>query len=193
MATVNQLGIGLSGSTGSVNFVGSTSATLITPTLGAATGTTIVFNPTTGGMIGTTTNDSAASGIVGEFINSTIDSTGAVSLSTGTSKTITSITLSAGDWNIWSNIIFIPGVTTTITVLALGINTTTNVLPSDSPGNSSYTAFNVIFSTGGSQYFCCNRSRVSIAGNTIYYMVANAAFATSTMTAYGSISARRIR
>jgi hypothetical protein len=43
MATVNQVGVGLSGSTGTGTFVGSTSPTLITPTLGVVTATSINF------------------------------------------------------------------------------------------------------------------------------------------------------
>lgn len=43
MATNNQVNVGLSGSTGSGNFVGSTSPTLVTPTLGVANATSINF------------------------------------------------------------------------------------------------------------------------------------------------------
>ncbi len=41
MATNNIVNVGLSGSTGTGNFVGSTSPTLVTPTLGVATATTV--------------------------------------------------------------------------------------------------------------------------------------------------------
>jgi len=41
MATNNQVNVGLSGSTGTGSFVGSTSPTLTTPTLGAATATSV--------------------------------------------------------------------------------------------------------------------------------------------------------
>jgi hypothetical protein len=43
MATVNQIGLGLSGSTGTGTFVGNSSPTLVTPTLGAASATSINF------------------------------------------------------------------------------------------------------------------------------------------------------
>ena len=48
MTTVNSVGNGLSGSTGTVHFVGSTSPTLVTPTLGAATATSIEFSGNNG-------------------------------------------------------------------------------------------------------------------------------------------------
>lgn len=47
MATVNQVNVGLSGSTGSGSFVGNTSPTLTTPNIGAATGTSINFGGST--------------------------------------------------------------------------------------------------------------------------------------------------
>jgi hypothetical protein len=57
MATVNQLGVGLVGSTGSGSFVGTTSPTFVTPTLGVATATSINFG---GSTISVCTNGSWA-------------------------------------------------------------------------------------------------------------------------------------
>jgi|ERR1019366_602658 hypothetical protein len=55
MATNNAINVGLSGSTGSVNFVGSTSPTLVTPVLGVASVTTInkvtITTPATGSTL----------------------------------------------------------------------------------------------------------------------------------------------
>lgn len=47
MTTINAVGNGLSGSTGSGTFVGATSPTLVTPALGAATATSINFGGST--------------------------------------------------------------------------------------------------------------------------------------------------
>lgn len=47
MATNNQVNVGLSGQTGTGSFVGSTSPTLVTPTLGVASATSINFGGTT--------------------------------------------------------------------------------------------------------------------------------------------------
>jgi hypothetical protein len=44
MAQVNLVGNALTGSTGSGTFVGATSPTLVTPTIGAATATTVAYN-----------------------------------------------------------------------------------------------------------------------------------------------------
>lgn len=56
--------------TGSGALVFATSPTLVTPTLGAASATSIAFTSTTG-VIGTTTNDDAATGSVGEYLTNT--------------------------------------------------------------------------------------------------------------------------
>ena len=47
MATINGIGNGLSGTTGTGNFVGANTPTLVTPTLGVATATSINFGGTT--------------------------------------------------------------------------------------------------------------------------------------------------
>lgn len=192
MATNNSVNVGLAGATGTVNFVGSTSPTLVTPILGAASATSLSFS-TTSGIIGTTTNDNAAAGSVGEFISSTIASGSAVSLVTQTAKTITSISLTAGDWDMWCNIIFVPNAATTIAALALGINTVTDTLPDFTTGAESITFWNHPFDLGGSQAFGTAPIRVSISGATNYYMVGYANFGVNTMAAYGSIYARRMR
>ncbi len=68
MATMNQVGVGLSGSTGTGNFVGANTPTLITPVIGAATGTSL----TTSGNIITTagyyTSGSSSGGFSGELL-----------------------------------------------------------------------------------------------------------------------------
>lgn len=57
----------------------------------------LAFNPTTSGIVGTNTNDSASAGNVGQVISAqvtTFANTGA----TGTTSDITSISVPAGDW-----------------------------------------------------------------------------------------------
>ena len=55
-------------------------------------------------VIGTGTNDNAAAGIVGEFITATVAVGGAVALVTATANTVTSITLTPGDWDMSATI-----------------------------------------------------------------------------------------
>ena len=51
----------------------------------------------TGGIVGTTTNNNAAAGCVGEYVSSAIEYASRVSLTTSTPANVTSISLTAGD------------------------------------------------------------------------------------------------
>ncbi len=183
MATNNEVGVGLSGATGTGSFVGSTSPSLTTPTLGAATATSVTFNPSTGGPVGTTASNNASAGIVGQIISAAI--TTPVSLSTGNPADLTSITLTAGDWDVYGNVSF---TTTTATNVSAWISLTSATLPDASLYNSlSNTA--AMTNIGISVPFF----RASVSGNTSVFISAQATFATSTCTMIGTIFARRAR
>jgi len=169
-----------------------TSPTLTTPTLGVASATSLVFSPTTNGIIGTTTNDNAPTGTVGEYIESDILSGSAVSLSTGVSANLTSISLTAGDWDVGGGIVFNAGGTTTISQLVASTNTTSATLPT-SPGKGS--TFNMVlpFTTGNSQVIPLGTRRYSLSGTTTVFAVAQAVFGVSTMSVFGILWARRRR
>ena len=66
-------------------------------TVSRSTGVVTLAN----GLAGVTTNSNAAAGIVGEYISSSIASGSAVSLTTGVSANVTSISLTAGDWEVY--------------------------------------------------------------------------------------------
>lgn len=68
------------------------------------TASSLTFNPTTQGIVGTTTNDSAGSGYVGEFVSSVILVGSKVTLTANVVANITSISLTAGDWDVWGNV-----------------------------------------------------------------------------------------
>ena len=195
MTTINSVGNGLAGTTGSGNFVGSTSPTLVTPVLGAATSTSLAFSPTTGGIIGTTAADNAGAGKVGEFISSQILSSGStISLTASTPANITSISLTAGDWDVWGNF-HLTGGATTVLILAIGWISTTSATVPDSAlttylnyGASGTTVF-AVSSVG----FDVPYTRINISGTTTVYLSVDALFSTSTCNAYGAIYARRVR
>ena len=68
----------------------------------------------TGGVSiqGVASNANASAGNVGEYITSNIPNGSAVSLTNGTAQNITSISVTAGDWDIFGNVTgFIAGVT----------------------------------------------------------------------------------
>jgi hypothetical protein len=117
---------GTTGTT-STNVVFSTSPTLVTPTLGAATATSLTFSPTTGGIVGTTTNDNAGSGKVGEYLEQKQNTTSNVGSTGSYFDLTTKITLTAGDWDVSGSVeYFQNGGTFSSTDLLLGIGSVAN-------------------------------------------------------------------
>lgn len=182
-------GTGTTTSTGSTNVVLSTSPTLVTPVLGAATATSLTFSPTTGGIVGTTTNNNVSAGSVGEYVSSSVSITN-VSLSSATAANVTSISLTAGDWDVRGNIVYSPSGTTSVTLVNGGINTTTATLP----------ATNLYVGWAGSATvppglfgYEQAEQRLSLSGTTTVFLVTSVSFGVSTLTAGGTLSARRVR
>lgn len=144
-------------------------------------------------FVGTTTNDDAAAGDIGEYISSTILSGAAVSLVTGTSKTITSISLTAGDWDVNGTVGFTANAATTATGFLGGISTSNNNLPM-APGAGAEFAFTMSVGAGGVMPIMpTGTTRISIAATTTIYLVGLANFAVNSMSGYGFIGARRPR
>jgi hypothetical protein len=140
-----------------------------------------------GGVVGTTTNTARAGGLNGEIQESIIAVGSAVSLVTATAKTVTSITLGAGNWVIYGNVKYTLA-TTTGTQYAAGACATTNTLPNTENYASTPLVTTLLSETVGQ---VIPTIRVSIASSTTYYLVAQATFTAGTVAAYGRISALR--
>lgn len=178
--------------TGTGSLVFATTPTLTTPVLVDAAATNIAFSPSTGGIIGTTTNNNTNAGNVGEYMEAEVLSGAPVSLTTGTTANITSITLTAGDWDVTGAVVFTPAGTTTVQSLFASTNTTSATLPT-APNKGAYFGVAASFTTGQGQIANIGSRRYSVAGSTQVFLVANATFGVSTMTAFGIIHARRRR
>jgi hypothetical protein len=151
----------------------------------------------TAGIIGTTTNNNANSGSIGEVVSSSVAVGSAVSLTTATGaftgKTITSISLTAGDWDIFGSVGINNAATTNFTGIAGGISTTNDTLNSayEEETRFSYGSAGLVLNNVVS--FSFPTTRVSISATTTYYLIGYAAFSVSTATAFGRITARRRR
>lgn len=141
---------------------------------------------------GTTTNDNASAGQIGEVLESTVLVGSAVSLTTVTAADVTSISLTAGDWDVWGIVDFIPGGTTTIASVVGWIHTTSASFPT-LPNGGAYAAFVGSLTTGGAQHLPVGMRRYSLSGTTTVYLTAYSSFGVSTMAAYGYLGARRRR
>lgn len=167
----------------------------VTPSPGAFTtlSSTGNFTPSqTNGIVGTTTNNNANAGSVGEFISSTVLVGSAVALTSGVSANITSISLTAGDWDVWGNIVTNPAGTTTQSNTIGAISTTSATLPTPPNGGSGVT-LPLAIAAGIAIQLPVGYTRVSVASTTSVFLVISSSFSTSTNSAYGFIGARRRR
>jgi len=142
-----------------------------------------------GAIAGTATNDSAAAGQVGEFVQTLVATGAAVSLTTATPANVGSISLTAGDWDVEAGLNINFGSATT-TASSGGISATTATLPTDgseAPIGVQMTTTTAIVGRA------LQRKRVSIATTTTIYLVASATFTAGTAAAWGCINARRVR
>jgi hypothetical protein len=165
------------------------------PNTGAFTtlSTTGAYTPSqTAGIVGTTTNNNVSAGSVGEYISSTVLVGSAVPLTTGTATTITSISLTAGDWDIWGNVVVLTASGTTITLVVSSYNTTASTLPTP-PNNGWYTQWNGSVAGALSHAPSGGKARVSLSATTTIYLIGQANFTGSTASGYGFLGARRRR
>lgn len=145
---------------------------------------------TAGSLTGTTTNNNAAPGNIGEIISATaaLDSVG--SWTTNVAKNVTSITLTPGDWDVWGQISWAG--TTTGTYLITCISVTSATLQGDesTPG---YTAQPWLTQANSRLAQICGPYRASLASTTTLYLVGQQGFTVGTPAVGGTIRARRVR
>jgi len=164
--------------------VGATTASTGRFTTLAATST--ITPSSTSGIVGTTTNDNANAGSIGEY--NTFQSSG-TALTSNTPANATSQSLTAGDWDVQCTVRFNPAAGTTYSSVLAGVNTTS----ATNPGFTAYTLLNAALTTGQQQVISSPVTRVSLASTTTVYCIATSIFGTSTMTADGSLRYRRAR
>jgi len=174
----------------SPTFTGTAVFATINPT--TISGNTTIQRPVT--IQGSSTNDSAAAGIIGETVTSVIPFASATALSTSVVKNVTSISLTAGDWDVRgiAQISVSSLAANTFTTITADISTTSATATSDGQQAKS-------IATAGTSALSNIISaqlpprRLSLASTTTVYLVASAVFASGTESAYGYIEARRMR
>lgn len=136
---------------------------------------------------GTTTNDSAATGDVGEYVSSSVAVGSAISLTDLTAANVTSISLTAGDWDVSGYVLF--------SSLATGAYFASASVSSTSATVGDYPSVQYTMSDALSirqAGMAIVPTRFSIASTTTIYLVARAGLG-STGVASGIIRARRVR
>lgn len=168
----------------------STAATALSNLGGAAlTGATFTgaITPSqTAGIVGTTTNNNANAGSVGEYQSQTSSPAGATS---GAAGNVASLTLSAGDWDVTGTILFAGAASTTTSEVVAGLSTTSATFGTV----GSYTMLFPVGAAGQSNAIATPVMRFSLSAPTTVYLVGLSVFATSTLNYSGLLRARRVR
>lgn len=142
------------------------------------------------GMVGTTTNDSAVAGRIGEYVETIVSSIGPVSLTTGVAKDVATVSLTAGDWDVVGSLQTAPaGTTVTSSIQGALSSGAANTMPTFEL--QQINAVNATASTIASVGL--PRTRFSLSATTTVRMIAQVAFSVSTLGACGFINARRVR
>lgn len=182
--TANQISV----ATGTTTPVLSLPSPLTTPGAVTVTGN-LAFTPTTAGIVGTPTNNNTAAGNVGEYVESIVSAT---NFPTSTNHgDLTSISLTAGDWDVTA-IMFDSRNGATVTAVEAGISVTSGnsgtglVQGSNNLRGSPPTATN-------DDNIAIPNYRMSLSATTTVYFKYTATFTVGTPQASGRLSARRQR
>lgn len=148
----------------------------------------------TEGITGVTTNSDAASGIIGEYVSSEVLRASAVGLTSNSGGNVTSISLTAGDWDLEGNVAFTANGTAAFTQYAAWISTSSASFPTrpNTGGVQDFRVASVTPANTADITIATGRMRISVSGTTTVYLSCMANF-TSTCSGYGFISARRVR
>lgn len=171
--------------------INSTSVGATTPSTGKFTtlqATGLVTLANTIGIAGTATNDSAQAGSWGEYASNALTGT---SMTSGTAVNVGTLSLTAGDWDVMGTFTTVPAGTTTTSLVAAGISTTTNTLPTANTGAE--TIYYVSAPAGGGMAIATPTVRISLTTTTTVFLVGFVQFAVSTMTGNAFMRARRVR
>lgn len=145
-------------------------------------------------ITGVVTVSDAAAGYIGEVLSSVVLVGSQVSLTSTIVSNVTSLALTAGDWEVSGTVAFNPAGTTTVSHVSAGINTTSATLQTVPDANGLPTAtVTATLTTGAAQRLNLTPERINVATTTTVYLVAQSTFGVSTMGAYGVIRARRVR
>lgn len=162
-----------------------------TPSTGKFTtlqATSTITPSSTAGIVGTTTNDNANAGSVGEYVTATASG---ISLASITPVNITSISLTAGDWDV-SGVVRFNGTSLNATTLLSSVSTTSATIGAlGFYGQQS--AFGATAAVTGNWVIPTPVARITLTTTTTVYLVANQAFSAGTATGDGLIRARRVR
>ena len=138
-------------------------------------------------LVGVTTVSNAAAGSLGELISSVISFAGRITLTHSIQANVTSISLTAGDWDVVGNVNFATSIG--MTAVYAWTNTVSATITDPSEYNCYQDNAGTLINIGiPTQY-----RRVNVSSTTTVYLSALAGFGSGSTTACGGIYARRVR
>jgi hypothetical protein len=144
----------------------------------------------TAGIVGTTANNSANAGSVGEYMQGV---TLTQSASNGVPMNGASVTLTPGDWEVDGICQSNPSGTTTTSQVVAGINTTSATFGTNAGINNYALIQGLSVPAGSPESIVAPRTRISISGSTTVFLVCQTSFSSGTLTISGLVRARRPR
>ncbi len=157
-----------------------------------------VNTPTLIDLDGDTTGGAAAAGEKGEYLATTVATGSAVALTTATAKDVCSLALTPGDWEVSGVVHHKAGASTSVTQLQASISPTQDTAGTQAGGSGigveGFVQYNQAAAVPAADISTVIPPvRVSLSANATIHLVAKDTFTVSTMGAYGSLQARRIR
>lgn len=176
---------------GALGVTGVSALAAVSATTIAASGA-ITPSQTTG-IVGTTTNNNANTGSVGEYVSVTLASGSAIALTNDTGTNVATASLTAGDWDCDGIIGLIFGATTSYTYVEAGVSTVSATLTQTNLDHLLFTTPAAVPGNTLMQSWPAPTIRLSLAAPTTVYLVVGVGFTVSTMKAYGLLRCRRVR
>lgn len=144
-------------------------------------------------IVGVTDASNPAAGSLGELISATVTLGAAIGLTSTVISDITSIPLTAGDWDIEGVIGLVPG-TGTLQGYGAWINTTSVTNPGQ-PNAGAFVQQSGLSIAGAGSYtvYPTGKMRINVSAPTTAYLSIQPSFVGGTYSGFGFIGARRVR
>jgi len=179
------------------NPTGTNWALQLQPSAGASaslfglTGATSAAWITVGQVPGVQDGSAASAGNIGELMTSSTTTPG-LTLTNNNASNVRSLTLTAGDWNVWGNIGFSTSATAPVTQYYGGITTSSATVVSV-PGSGAQAQYLLSVANTTAWLFPVGMAAVSVTTNTPIFLVGLLSFASGSASGFGFIGARRVR
>ena len=147
------------------------------------------YSGTSKSLLGVTDGSNAAAGMVGEFISAS--QSAGLGLSSGAVSNVTSVALTAGDWDV-SGVAWITTSGTAVANIAAALSPTAGTFPA-LPSTGAFAQLVTSGYFGSPWILNVGTARFSITASTTVYLVVVPTFASGGATGYGFVRARRVR